>query len=228
MNFLGYLNPSTAPNRQQSPNQGRNFGYPDCFTAWNTSEIPNFHGSVGTQFSLGENSTDNDTACTNNYVAPRLTFQPHMAPLDIKFNTEGTEAWVSWHGSWDRTNPVGYKVGSVRFANGSPVEDPSSMTALTDIVTNQDNSQCPEHCFRPAGLAWDSEGRLFFSSDSTGEIYVITKSGGSPNVNDATPSPSSAAPSPPASSTTTSGGVQDRRVSVSVFGWVLGLAILLM
>lgn len=225
LNFLGYLNPGTAPNSQQSPNQGRNFGYPQCFTAWNTSEIPNFQGATGTQFSLGENSTDNDTACMNDYVAPRLTFQSHMAPLDIKFNTNGTEAWIAWHGSWDRTNPVGYKVGSVRFVNGNPVDDPTSMTALSDIVTNQDNSQCPERCFRPVGLAWDSQGRLFFSSDTTGEIYVIAKVGGSPSVNDATPPSSSAVPSAPASSTSASGGVRNEHVSITVFSIAITLAL---
>jgi hypothetical protein len=29
------------------------------------------------------------------------------------------------------------------------------------------------------GLAWDAKGRLYMSSDSTGEIYVITKTDGS-------------------------------------------------
>jgi hypothetical protein len=28
-------------------------------------------------------------------------------------------------------------------------------------------------------MAWDSQGRLFFSSDATGEIYVITREDGS-------------------------------------------------
>lgn len=29
------------------------------------------------------------------------------------------------------------------------------------------------------GLAWDSKGRLWFSSDSTGEIFVMKKDGSS-------------------------------------------------
>lgn len=35
-------------------------------------------------------------------VLPRLgiSFDAHMAPLDIKFNTNGTVAWVTMHGSW--------------------------------------------------------------------------------------------------------------------------------
>ena len=44
-------------------------------------------------------------------------------------------------------------------------------------MINPDNSKCPEDCFRPVGLALDSKERLFMSSDSTGEIYVLVKSG---------------------------------------------------
>jgi hypothetical protein len=33
-------------------------------------------------------------------------------------------------------------------------------------------------CFRPTGIAFDSKGRLFMASDSSGEIYVITRTDG--------------------------------------------------
>jgi len=155
MNFLGYLNGTS------SPNQGRNFGYPDCFSAWNASAIPDFAGATGQQFAIGNlSSTLNDTTCDEaNRQAPRLTFQAHMAPLDIKFNAAGTAAWVTFHGSWDRTDPVGYKVSVIEFANGDAVQPNTSTTAAVDIVANQNNSVCPDACFRPVGLAWDSQGR---------------------------------------------------------------------
>ena len=99
MNFLGYLNGT------HSPNQGRNFGYPWCFAAWGVSELPNNqHLHVGSQFAIdassaSHNENKTDAYCANQ-VAPRLTFQAHMAPIDIKFHNGGTEAWVSFHGSW--------------------------------------------------------------------------------------------------------------------------------
>lgn len=34
------------------------------------------------------------------------------------------------------------------------------------------------------GLAWDSEGRLWFSSDSTGEIFVLAQDGSENSGND--------------------------------------------
>lgn len=95
MNFLGYLNGT------HSDVQGKNHGYPTCFAAWNVSEIPDFHGTTGEQFAMGDqNATVNDTFCQNDRIAPRITFFSHMAPLDIKFNPAGTAAWVTFHGSW--------------------------------------------------------------------------------------------------------------------------------
>lgn len=172
LNFLGYLNGT------ESPNQGQNFGYPDCFSAWDTDEIPDFNGETGQQFATNDqNSTNNDDICGER-VSARLVFAAHMAPLDIKFNTEGTQAWIAFHGSWNRDEPIGYQVDVVKFANGEPVDQSDSRTAATTIVSNEDNSACPDACFRPVGLAWDSSGRLFMSSDETGEIYVIVRDEG--------------------------------------------------
>lgn len=96
MNFHGYLNGT------ETTEQGGNYGYPTCFAAWAVDEIPDNEGvQVGTQVAIGEqNSTLNDTFCREDRVPPRLTFQAHQAPLDIKFNPNGTAAWVTFHGSW--------------------------------------------------------------------------------------------------------------------------------
>jgi hypothetical protein len=79
----------------------------------------------------------------------------------------------------DRTPPVGYKVSTIAFDSGSPVAASNSLTSLTDIMTNANLSACPNSCFRPVGLALDSKGRFFLSSDATGEIYVLAKTGAS-------------------------------------------------
>ena len=176
MNFHGYLNGT------QYEQQGGNYGYPICYAAWNVSEIPDNEGiTTGSQFAIGsQNDTVNDEKCRDDHIAPRSTFQAHMAPIDIKFNTNGTGAWVTFRGSWNREAPIGYKVSFIQFdGNGSPTAPADSTTAAVDIISNSDLSKCPDGCFRPAGMAWDSQGRLFFSSDATGEIYVITREDGS-------------------------------------------------
>ena len=96
LNFHGFLNGT------EYEGQGANYGYPTCYAAWNVDEIPNNKDiKVGTQFAIGDqNATVNDTYCREDTIAPRLTFAAHMAPLDIKFNGNGSAAWVSFHGSW--------------------------------------------------------------------------------------------------------------------------------
>ncbi|KAK2597640.1 hypothetical protein N8I77_012417 [Diaporthe amygdali] len=169
MNYHGFLNGSTE-------DQGGNYGYPDCFALWGTDNFPDQGNmTVGSQFTLSPNSTLNDTTCAEDRVSPRLTFQAHTAPLDMLFNTNGTTAYITFHGSWDRTDPTGYRLSSVQFDNntGAPVAQADSKSATADVLSNADLSKCPDSCFRPVGLAWDSQGRLFMSSDSTGEIYVL-------------------------------------------------------
>ncbi|KAH7369649.1 soluble quino protein glucose/sorbosone dehydrogenase [Rhexocercosporidium sp. MPI-PUGE-AT-0058] len=168
MNYHGFLNGSKE-------NQGGNHGYPYCFALWDTAVPNNDSLSVGSQFSMDQTTTSNDTFCRDDRIAPRLTFQAHMAPLDMKFLPNGTQAFISFHGSWDRSAPVGYKVSSIDFASGSPVAAADSRTAATDIMSNPDLSACPENCFRPVGLAMDGQGRMFMSSDATNEIWVLAK-----------------------------------------------------
>jgi glucose/arabinose dehydrogenase len=47
-----------------------------------------------------------------------MTFPAHGAPINLKFYRG--DALVTWHGSWNRKKPEGYKVQRIRFVNGSP------------------------------------------------------------------------------------------------------------
>ncbi|KAF2448014.1 soluble quino protein glucose dehydrogenase [Karstenula rhodostoma CBS 690.94] len=223
LNFHGYLNGT------QTDEQGGNYGYPTCFAAWNVDEIPDNEGvQVGTQVAIGEqNSSLNDTFCRDDRIPPRLTFQAHQAPLDIKFNPNGTAAWVTFHGSWNRDEPIGYKLSYIAFDGaGAPVANATSNSSTIDIFSNSDLSKCPDECVRPVGLAWDSEGRLFMSSDATGEIWVVTREDGS-SAEDASPSsglpPSVTESAPP--ETSSPGAATVGRVDVGLFA-VVGAAVL--
>ncbi|KAF2264513.1 soluble quino protein glucose dehydrogenase [Lojkania enalia] len=164
-----------------NPHMDKNYGYPLCYGAWDTEEIPSAGDlQVGQQFAIAEeNATNSDSFCHDDREAPRLVFQPHTSPLDIKFDSKGENLYVTLHGSWNREDPVGYSVSVIKFgADGQPTEPSTSTTALSPIIANSNTTACPGECFRPAGLAWDPKGRLYFTSDSTGEIYVLVKSGG--------------------------------------------------
>lgn len=194
-------------------NQGLNHGYPYCHAAWDVHVIPR-RGDlvVGNQFLVGDvnntftaNDTINDAVCAKERAAPIITLPAHNAPIDLKFTADGTEAFVSFHGSWlvaspllvytstdyilfrDRNGSTGYKVSKIDFAHGFPVAPSDSKTAVIDIMSNVDVNKCGQivpyvwnnDCFRPAGLAFDKAGTLFMSSDQTGEIWAITKVSGS-------------------------------------------------
>ncbi|KAF9763084.1 hypothetical protein IL306_003251 [Fusarium sp. DS 682] len=175
MNFHGYLNGSDE-------DQGGNYGYPLCYTLWSTDDFPDLGDlKIGDQFPADRRTDDDDATvltdeeCKYDYVAPVLAFQAHTAPLDMKFDENGTRAYISFHGSWNRNPPVGYKVSYIDFQNGRPASSSRSTNATTPIIYNKDLSNCPDDCFRPVGLAWDSKGRLWFSSDKTGEIFVLSQ-----------------------------------------------------
>jgi len=223
LNFLGYLNGTT------SPNQGTNFGYPYCFTAWDAAVFNSSNITVGTPFAQ---SSTNDSMCDAT-TRPRLTFQAHMAPLDIKFNDSASVAWISFHGSWDRTNPTGYMVGTVAFGpDGEPTAPANSNTSLTPIFANRDNSRCSSNCFRPVGLAFDTQGRMFVASDASGEIYVVQKQANAPATpaasgtsTGAAGATSSSAPGATSSAATTPNGAVGLMGSTAVVGMVCMLVM---
>lgn len=85
----------------------------------------------------------------------------------------------------NKKSPVGYRLSAISFdpKTGKPTADVGSTDALSDIMSNNpDNGACPDNCFRPAGLAWDAAGRLWMTSDTTGEIYVLQKNAGTPTA----------------------------------------------
>ena len=74
LNFLAFINATRGP-RQQGNDDGYNFGYPYCFTAWDPAALPDNEGiSVGTPFAQ---SSVNDSMCAGT-KAPRLTSPAHM------------------------------------------------------------------------------------------------------------------------------------------------------
>lgn len=78
------------------------------------------------------------------------------------------------HTARDRQPPDGYRLSRVDFKNGQPLQPANSTNPAINILTNADNTKCPNGCFRPSGLAWDSKNRLYMASDSTGEVFVIS------------------------------------------------------
>lgn len=88
----------------------RNYGYPLCFAVWDAEDIPNHDGlEVGDQFASDLNSTVTDDMCNEDFHPPRLSFPAHYAPLDALFSEDGTELFVSFHGSCNTGPPYTWR-----------------------------------------------------------------------------------------------------------------------
>ena len=105
---------------------------------------------------------------------PDVLMQPHSAPLNIAFY-EGSafpqdyqgDAFVTLHGSWNRSDRTGYKVVRLIFENGKPTgayEDFMTGFVLSDDVV----------WARPVGVAVAKDGSLLVSDDGGGRIWRIT------------------------------------------------------
>lgn len=162
------------------------YGYPTCFTVWNPDEIIDRHFRTGQQFVQSPNQTFNDNSCKGTSAPPQLNFQAHSAPLDCKFDVGFKNLYVSFHGSHDRDPPTGYKIVEIPFTrsfDGSykPVARSDSIEGYTDVLFPPDETLCnvtltTTTCVRPVGLVFDSHGRLYMTSDTSHEVFLLQKS----------------------------------------------------
>ena len=109
-------------------------------------------------------------------IVPDLLLQSHSAPLGLDFY-EGTQfpaeyrgdAFVSLHGSWNSSQPTGYKVVRVHFKDGKPVGGYENfMTGFWLPGTNP-----AEVWGRPVGLATAKDGSLLVADDVGQRIWRI-------------------------------------------------------
>lgn len=104
-----------------------------------------------------------------------MMFPAHSAPIDFRFLHKATplaadmkdDALVTWHGSWNKKNPDGYKVQRIRFQNGKPVD-------AVDFLSGFLSADGKSRFGRPAGLAISTTGRVFISDDAGGVIYCVS------------------------------------------------------
>lgn len=105
--------------------------------------------------------------------APALGYQAHAAPIAFVFYTGKQfpaeyrgDAFAAMHGSWNRREPVGYRVVRVRFERGKP-------TRVEDFLTGFLVERGRATFGRPAGLAVAPDGALLVSDDAGGMIYRV-------------------------------------------------------
>ncbi len=104
-----------------------------------------------------------------------LTFPAHSAPINFLFLSKANtfpqdyknDALVTWHGSWNKTNPDGFKVQRIRYVDGKP-------SGAEDFLTGFLNKETRSRFGRPAGLAISAKGVVYISDDANGVIYAVS------------------------------------------------------
>jgi glucose/arabinose dehydrogenase len=114
-------------------------------------------------------------------VTPDVLFPAHSAPTGLAFYTgDGFpadykgDAFVSLHGSWNTSEPHGYKVVRIRMKNGRPAGGYDNfLTGFWDGVSKNP----PKAWGRPVGLAVAKDGSLLVADDQGKTIWKVTYTG---------------------------------------------------
>ena len=106
-------------------------------------------------------------------IRPDYSLGAHVAALGVAFSgpemgprfAEGV--FVGEHGSWNRSEVVGYKVVFVPFRNGRPAGDPIDF--VTGFLGEDGRARG-----RPVGVTLDTRGGLIVADDLSNTVWRIT------------------------------------------------------
>jgi glucose/arabinose dehydrogenase len=108
--------------------------------------------------------------------------QAHSAPLGMVFYTGQDSAqpfpeaywgdlFVAFHGSWNRSEPTGYKIVRLPLDGSELGSKPTS--SVVDFATGWLDEETDEAYGRPVGLAVGPDGAMYVSDDKGGFVYRI-------------------------------------------------------
>ena len=96
--------------------------------------------------------------------APVYEIQAHSAPLGLAFDKNSL--LVSYHGSWNRSTPVGYKVIKLTLEGEKVIGEEDFITGFIDGS---------EATGRHVDIIFDKEGNMYISDDKAGVVYKVNK-----------------------------------------------------
>jgi glucose/arabinose dehydrogenase len=138
-----------------APKAGMHFGYPYCHQG----------DTLDPEFGKGKNCSD--------FTPPAQKLGPHVAALGMRFYTGSmfpaeykNRIIFAEHGSWNRSNPIGYRVMMVTLDGGKSVKyEPFAhgwLQGKNDVLG------------RPVDVEIARDGALLISDDKNGAIYRVT------------------------------------------------------
>ncbi len=157
-NGRDYLGDDLPPDElNQWTTHGEHFGFPYC----HGGDIPDpeFPGKKCQQF-----------------TAPVWKFKAHMAPLGLHFYRSShfpaeyqQQLFVAEHGSWNRSEPQGYRIALIKFIHNKPVYE----QVFIDGWLTKDGKVLG----RPVDILEMPDGSLLISDDKLGVIYRLDYQG---------------------------------------------------
>ncbi len=161
---------------------GLNYGWPICYGQRTVDKMTNAEPE---RLALrpGESRPSGQPITREAYCAQTepatLLLPAHSAPMAMRFYTGSlfpaayrNDAFVALRGSWNRGDPVGYKVVRIHFtADGRPATVDDFLTGFL----NNAGPTGPEIFGRPVGIALLPDGALLVSDDTNGAIYRVSR-----------------------------------------------------
>jgi glucose/arabinose dehydrogenase len=151
------LGPNLVPDYLTSVREGGFYGWP--YSYWGRNVDPRVRPA--------------DPAKVASAIRPDYSLGSHVAALGVAFSVPAMGGrfadgvFVGEHGSWNRKDPVGYKVVFVPFRNGRPAGPPVDFVSGfrgTDGLTRG----------RPVGVSVDPRGALIVADDLSNTIWRVT------------------------------------------------------
>ena len=106
------------------------------------------------------------------FIAPAQKLQAHVAPLGVKVysgdmfpSQYSGQIFIAEHGSWNRSQKVGYRISMVRIENGETIGIETFAEGW--LQGNQVTG-------RPVDILILADGSMLVSDDKEGRIYRIS------------------------------------------------------
>lgn len=155
-----FLGDNLPPDEINIIAEDKDYGWPDCFG----DQIPD----------LKFNPNQSPDACKNTQP-PLYKLCAHCAPLGLTFinSKQFPQDWqgdllVAYHGSWNSSKPVGYKVVKLKVSGGKIVGEEDFISGFL---------KGSQTIGRPVDLTFGPDGSLYVSDDKAGVIYRLWRNG---------------------------------------------------
>lgn len=151
------LGPNLVPDYLTSVREGEFYGWP--YSYWGQN--------------VDRRVRPQDPEKVASAIAPDYSLGSHVAALGLDFSTPAMGAefaegvFIGEHGSWNREDPVGYKVVFVPFRDGRPSGPPVDF--VSDFLGADGKTRG-----RPVGVTVDPSGALIVADDLSNTIWRVT------------------------------------------------------